>query len=414
MELLRESMLQKKQLGGSDVVLTIDANLQEVTERALAQCIQNIRDGYRGFSYDAKGGTAVVMDVNNGEVLAMASNPDYTPQVLYDGISNEQYADYDARGVWSNKAIQGGYAPGSTFKMVTALAGLESGVINATEKINDTGIYYAGKDRSEYHCWYYDSNKVGHGPLNVVGALAKSCNFFFYETGNRAGIETVAKYAKHFGLGLKTGIELTGEISGLVSSPETRKDWTPGWTLISSIGQGDNSFTSLQIAKYISMIANGGNNLDVSIIRSIMNSDGSTVSREEINEFSKKQLNLDVTSSDSDDIVINPDNLAIVKKGMEAVTDEGGTAVTVFRDFPINVAGKTGSAEAPGNLVHAWFVGFAPYENPQIAVVVMVENGGHGFYTADVVKEIIEEYFGMDTTKVTENMSVEDEMESLN
>ena len=99
---------------------------------------------------------------------------------------------------------------------------------------------------------------------------------------------------------------------------------------------------------------------------------------------------------------------------MEAVTDEGGTAVTVFRDFPINVAGKTGSAEAPGNLVHAWFVGFAPYENPQIAVVVMVENGGHGFYTADVVKEIIEEYFGMDTTKVTENMSVEDEMESLN
>ncbi len=312
----------KEAIGGSDIVLTIDANLQEVTERALADCISNIRNGHYSNIYNATGGAAVVLDVNNGEVLAMASNPDYSPQLLYDGISNEQYADYNTRKVWSNKTIQGTYEPGSTYKMITAIAGLESGAINSTEKINDTGIYYSGKERKEFHCWYYDNYHIGHGPLNVVGALAGSCNYFFYETGTRAGIDEIAKYANHFGLGIKTGIELNGELPGLVASPATRTPWNPGDTLNASIGQGDNTFTLLQIAKYISMIANGGNNIDVSIIRNVLNSDGSTISDTEIDEFVKKQLNLTATSSDDDGVIVKPETIAIIKDGMRSVTED--------------------------------------------------------------------------------------------
>jgi penicillin-binding protein 2 len=305
---------------------------------------------------------------------------------------------------------------GSTFKMVTAVAGLETGKITATEKINDTGIYPAGTNP---HCWYYDSYKVGHGPLNVVGALAKSCNYFFYETGTRVGIDELARYAKYFGLGVKTGIELNSESSGLVATPSTQDYWGVGDTLSASIGQGNNIFTPLQMCKYIAMIANGGKNIDVSIVKNIINSDGTTEQESVVDEFVKNELGLTTTSSDDTDVTVSEESLAVVREGMKSVAEEGGTASTVFRDFGIELGGKTGSAEAgkdsDGNdVVNAWFVGFAPYDNPQIAVVVMIANGGHGVYTANVVKTIIQEYFGMDTKAITENMSVESELESFN
>ena len=173
--------LHKKRFGGSDIALTIDANLQRVTEEALANCIQGIRNGSYSQVYNAKGGACVAMDVNTGEILAMASNPDYTPGVLYNGISTEQLNDYNDRGVWSNKAIQGTYSPGSTFKMVTAVAGLETGEITPQERIYDSGVYmYEGLDR-ERVCWIYTSSggRYGHSYLNVVGAIEKSCNVFF-------------------------------------------------------------------------------------------------------------------------------------------------------------------------------------------------------------------------------------------
>ncbi len=360
------------------------------------------------------GGACVAMDVNTGEILAMASNPDYTPGDLYRGLTQAEVDDYNNRQVWYNKAIQGSYPPGSTFKMVTALAGLQTGEISATERIVDRGTYWVeGIDR-ERACWLAG----GHGSLNVIGAIEKSCNVFFYETGRRVGIDRLSQYASHFGLGKKTGVELYGETKGHIATRETEKVWSLGNTVSAAIGQSNNDFTPVQMAKYIGMIANGGRNIDVTIVKDIMNSDGTTETREEIENFVNKELNLTETSSEDDGLEINPENFTIVKEGMRSVTDdEGGTAYRVFSDFGVTVGGKTGSAETsqePGADVHAWFVGFAPYENPQIAVVVVIENGGHGFYTADVVKAVMQEYFGTNRTGIDENMSINTENEYFN
>jgi len=168
-------------------------------------------------------------------------------------------------------------------------------------------------------------------------------------------------------------------------------------------GQGDNEFSPLQMARYISMLANGGKKIDVTMVKTIRNADGSEVSREDINEFINKKLGLEQDNAGNREI--NQSHLNAVLEGMKSVTsDSGGTAYVRFKDFNISVGGKTGSAEAPNNNVHAWFVGFAPFENPEIAIVVMVENGGHGNYTAEVVRDIMTEYFGMNTQNVEEDM----------
>ena len=403
--------VSKEAVAGSDVVLTIDANLQKVTEEALASNIQKIATGGFGKAYDAKAGACVVMNVNTGEVLAMASYPDYNPEDFVGGISTETWNNYTNNSAKPlvDKAVQNSYSPGSTFKMITAIAGLESGAINLNTKINDTGVYK--KYGISMNCWYYTDYHTGHGWVNVSEAIEKSCNYFFYETADRMGIDKLAEIARYFGLGGKTGIELQGETSGVLASRETKakmhpddQNWNPGNTLNASIGQGDNEFSPLQMARYISMLANGGHKIDVSIVKTIRNADGSEVSREEINQFVNKKLGLEEDTSG--DMEINKDYLNAVLQGMKSVTsDTSGTAYVRFKDFNISVGGKTGSAEAPGNLVHAWFVGFAPFENPEIAIVVMVENGGHGNYTAEVVRDIMEEYFGMNTQNVEEDMS---------
>ena len=404
-------------IAGSDIVLTIDANLQKVAETSLENNINKIASGGFGERFDAKAGACVVMDVNTGEVLAMASYPNYNPADFVGGISNEAWNSYinnEAKPLL-NKAIQNSYSPGSTFKMITAIAGLESGVIDTTTKINDVGVY---RKYSDYQpkCWYYSDYGRGHGWLDVSGAIEKSCNYFFYETSDRMGIDTLSKFAKYFGLGGKTGIELPSETSGQLASRETKQKlhtddptWHPGDTLQAAIGQGDNSFSPLQMARYISMLTNGGKKIDVSIVKTIRNADGTEVSKDEINKFVNQKLCLeDVTT---EDLQIQQQNLIAVLEGMKSVAmDEGGTAYVRFKDFNISVGGKTGSAEAGkdanGNdIVHAWFVGFAPFENPEIAIVVMVENGGHGNYTAEVVRDIMAEYFGMNTQNVEEDMT---------
>ena len=402
--------VSKEATAGSDVVLTIDANLQKVTEDALASNIQKIASGGFGKAYNAKAGACVVMNVNSGEVLAMASYPNYDPSDFVGGISTEAWNNYtnNAAKPLVDKAIQNSYSPGSTYKMVTAIAGLESGAINLNTKINDTGVYK--KYGISMNCWYYTDYHRGHGYLNVSEAIEKSCNYFFYETGDRMGIDKLAEFARYFGLGTKTGIELQGETAGVLADRETKKqkhpddqNWNPGNTLNASIGQGDNEFSPLQMARYISMLANGGHKIDVSIVKTIRNSDGSEASREEINKFVNKKLGLEEDTQEEKQL--NQNYLNAVLQGMKSVTsDTGGTAYVRFKDFNISVGGKTGSAEAPNNQVHAWFVGFAPFENPEIAIVVMVENGGHGNYTAEVVRDIMGEYFGMNTQDIEENM----------
>ena len=380
---------------GSTVVLTIDSKLQEVAETALKNNIEKIRNGGFSSRYDAKGGCVAVIDVHSGEILAMASCPDYDPNSWVGGISVADYNKIKENNALFNKAVSGSYAPGSIFKMVTALAGLETGAISTTEKINDTGIYTRYKDYQP-RCWYYNSYHRGHGYLNVSGAIEKSCNYFFYETGNRMGIDTLDKYANYFGLGRKTGIELPSETAGTLASPDAAKKlnetWSAGQTLQASIGQSYNSFSPIQLVKYIGMVANGGNKINPTLIKRILNADGTESSKAEINQYVKESLGLQ--DDNSENLTFSQSNINAVLEGMRSVTEEGGTASSVFKNFNIEVGGKTGSAEAGSN-VNAWFAGFAPFNDPEIAVVVMVENGGHGFYTAEVAREIIAEYFGM-------------------
>jgi len=406
--------ISEEATAGSDVVLTIDSNLQNITENALRNNIEKIRAGGFSQSYDAKSGCAVVMNVNTGEVLALANYPDYNPQDFVGSISQEKYNQYQEGKALFNRSISGAYAPGSTFKMVTAIAGLETGVIDTSTKINDTGVY---PKYTNPVCWYYTSYHRGHGNLNVVGAIKNSCNYFFYEVGDRMGIDNLVKYAKYFGLGSKTGIELKGETSGTLASRESKQavykeNWYAGDMTSASIGQSLNSFSPLQMAKYVSILANGGNKINPTVIKTIRNIDGSEVPREEINKYANEKLG--IKEEETEEITIQQENLNAVLEGMKSVAmDAGGTAYNIFGDFSIEVGGKTGSAETATGDVNAWFVGFAPFDNPEIAIVVMVENGGHGNYTAEVVRDIMDEYFGMNIQNVEENVNATPYVERL-
>lgn len=407
----------KEAVGGANVVLTIDANLQSVTENALKNNIEKIKSGGFGKTYNAQGGSAVVMNVKTGEILAMVSYPDYEPSQFLNGISQAKYNEYNANSALMNRAIQGTYAPGSIFKMVTAIAGLQEGKITTRERINDTGIYPRG---NKPHCWIYDSYHTGHGNINVIQALEKSCNYYFYETGWRLGLDKLSAYANYFGLGRKTGIELPYEANGTLASPQTseaKHDTAPESTLLSAaIGQSYNDFTPMQVAKYIAMVANRGKVVNPTVIKNIVTSDGKQVSAAEIQEYVNEKLG--ITAKDTDSLQISDENMNAVLEGMRGVTDDTGTAASIFQGFSIAVGGKTGSTEAgkdaEGNdIINAWFVGFAPFDDPEIAVVGMVENGGHGYYVAEVVRDIISEYFGMNVQQVNEDVSASAETEFI-
>lgn len=388
--------ITEEAVSGDDVTLTIDANIQDVAEKYLKELIEKIRNGGFGRVYDAKSGAVVALNVKTGEVIAMSSYPDFEPQLFIDGISTEKWDEYTKgeRSALLNRTIQSAYAPGSVFKMATAIAGLESGAITNTETIYDSGVYYYGG--SSWRCWTYTDYGVGHGSLNVAGAIKHSCNYFFYETAKRMGIDTLVKYARYLGLGSKTGIELAGEEAGMLASKETSEElgqeWYGGNALNAAIGQGDNSFTPIQIAKYIAMITNGGHDIDITLIKEITKADGTTIDKDKVEEYINNRLG--IKKEEKDDIQISEETIKTVMEGMRSVTtDTGGTAYSVFKNFEIEVGGKTGSAEA-GKNVNAWFTGFAPYDDPEIAVVVFVENGGHGYYTATVARGIFESYFG--------------------
>lgn len=401
---ITDEYVSKEAVSGSDIILTIDSKLQAVTEQALADNINKIAN--HGFSQEnnpADAGAAVVLNVKTGEVIAMASYPDYDPSAFVNGIDTNTWNYYingDTKPL-ENKAISAMYSPGSTYKMVTALAGLETGTITPKTKINDTGVFR--KYNSSWKCW----NRYGHGYLNVSQAIEHSCNYFFYDLGDRLGIDNLAKYSYYLGLGHKTGIELKGEIDGVLASNEIAKQenrvWNPGETISAAIGQSYNTFTPLQMAKYVAMIANRGKNLDVTIVKSIINPDGSEVSRDEYESYVNEKLGLQ--QENVEEMSFKEENIEAILEGMRGVTSEsGGTAYSTFKNFNIEVGGKTGSAQTGvQGKTNAWFVGFAPFDDPEIAIVVFVRNGGHGSYTAEVARDIIAQYFGMNTNQVTEN-----------
>ena len=309
---------------GANVKLTIDANLQDATEKSLKETMQKITDGGFGKAYNAKTGAAVVLNVKTGEVLAMCSYPDFEPQLFVDGISNEKWNEYTQkdRSALLNRTIQSTYAPGSVFKMATAVAGLESGAITTSEQINDTGRYSYGG--TTWRCWIYTVYGRGHGPLNVSGAIQHSCNYFFYETAKRMGIDTLATYARYFGLGSKTGVELPGEEAGLLACKETsekfNKSWYGGDVLSAAIGQGDNSFSPMQIAKYIAMVTNGGHDLDITLIKEITKSDGTKINKKEIDDYLEEKLG--TKTEKKEDMNIKKETIDAVLEGMRSVTTE--------------------------------------------------------------------------------------------
>ena len=390
--------ITKEAIAGDDVSLTIDANLQQVAEEALKNNIEKINNGGFGKAYNAPAGSVVVLNVKTGEVLAMCSYPDFEPQLFVNGISTDKWNEYNdpKKSALLDRCIQSAYAPGSIFKMVPATAALETGKVTTTEKINDTGVFHIGDTTKQ--CWIYPITGHGHGLVNISQAIQDSCNYFFYEMGERLGIQTIQEYAKMFGLGSKTGIELPGEIAGTIAGVNDEK-WYTGDTLNAVIGQADNNYTPIQLVRYIAILVNGGKDPGINIVKDITDADGNKVDTTEIQKYVSQKLG--IVNTKLPDINIKPQNLQAILEGMKDVTtDEQGTAYSVFKNFNIEVGGKTGSAEAGKDengkdKVNAWFVGFAPYDDPEIAIVVSVENGQHGVYTSEVARDIWSAYFGL-------------------
>lgn len=375
-----DEKVTKEPQPGSNCILTIDLALQNETERSLAANIEKIKA--TGSSADIEGGAAVVIDVNSGEILAMASYPTYNLSTF--GKDYKNLLENELSPMF-NRAIAGTYSPGSTFKMVTALAGLEENVIQPDTIIEDTGIYMYYAPQYTPRCWYYKDYGKVHGKINVAMAIKYSCNYFFYEVGRLLGIETLNRYAGMLGLGKRTGIELSGEAAGILAGPEHRAatggaEWQPGETIQAAIGQTEQLCTPLQLAAYVATLVNGGTYYKPHLLKAVSSYDYSRILYENNPEVVDK-------------IDIEPANYNALMEGMRSVTEDG-TASSVFRNFEISVGGKTGSAQTtPDRSAHGVFVAFAPYENPEIAVCVVGEHAGSGNRMAWVAKDIFRFYF---------------------
>lgn len=350
---------------GEDLKLSIDINLQKEAEEAFGE----------------RTGALVALKPDSGEVLALVSKPSFDPNMFTHGINQKQWQDLikNARQPLLNRALQSQYPPGSTFKIITAIAGLETGVIDSTTQVTCNGGIAYGRWR--FGCW----NKHGHGTVSLHRALVESCDIYFYEVGRRLGIDRLASYAKALGLGTEVGIPLVSERTGLM--PDTKwklekkkQQWYLGETLNASIGQGYVAATPFQMAQLISSIANGGNIYTPSLL--MLSNNPEPV----------KKLDL------------NPSNLDTVKSALLGVVNErGGTGLLASSQLT-EISGKTGTSQVIGlkkaskylkeaHRDHAWFVSFAPYEKPEIALSVMVEHGGHGgSAAAPIAKRAIEAY----------------------
>lgn len=349
---------------GQDVTLTLDRDLQGVARTALQDFLAS--------RPQATGGAAVVLDVADGGVLALVSLPDYDTETFS--------ADYEALVQDPNRplldrAVQGLYAPGSTFKLVTAVAALEAGCLTPETKILDTGRYTYFKS-PQPQCWLYRQEGRTHGLETLGEAIADSCNLFFYDAGRRVGIETLGQYARALGLGEKTGIELAGEQAGVVAGPAysaaVGETWYAGSVLSAAIGQENNRFTPLQLAHMTATLAGGGQRQQVHLLKKVGGAETAPVT---------------LTSLDLD-----PENLAAIREGMRAAAETGALA-TAFQDLPVAVGAKTGSAQVAGeDLANAVLVCFAPYEDPQIALALVAEQGGSGAALGAVAAQIIGAY----------------------
>ena len=363
---------RKEPIPGDDLELTIDINLQQAAEKAVDEQLTQI---------GAHAAAAVVMNPQTGEILAMVSRPAFDPNLFAHGISSKDWNQLNNNPYhpMDNKTITGEYPPGSTFKIVTGTAALTEGVVTPDEQIFDSG-----------HHWIIPKgNADGEalGWLNFRTALAHSDNVYFYEMGNRLGIDRLEKYARMFGLGAKTGIDLPYEATGLVANRRYKEknfddgEWYLSETFDAAIGQGFNLVTPLQAAMVMGEIAADGKRYKPHVVNRIIAPDGSVVK-----DFQPELLSqLDVPEED----------IKLVQDGLHDVT-KYGTAASSFRGFTVDIAGKTGTAENSQGRDHGWFVAYGPFDNPNIVVAVIVENGGYGSQSAvPIGRKILEAAFGL-------------------
>jgi len=373
---------------GNTLTLTLDLRIQKVLEEAM-----------KGTPDDPVSGSVVMMKVHTGEILAIASVPSFDANLFASGISRENWRNLrqDKLHPLQHRAISGQYPPGSTYKIVTALAGLEEKIITPDTTVYCPGHFRLGRGR--YRCW----KRGGHGSMNLHSALVQSCDVYFYTVGHRLGIDKIYEYAKELGLGDYTGIKLMGEKRGLIPSTQwklknRKKAWLLGETISASIGQGYNLVTPLQQARFMATVANGGVNLKPLLVKKIIDPDGRLI----------KEFHADVLSKGR----IKRENLELVREALLGVVNEprGTGRRARLKNKDIKVSGKTGTAQVVKLKVtedidkdekipyqfrdHAWFIAFAPYEKPEVAISVLVEHGGHGgAAAAPVAKKLFDAYF---------------------
>ena len=366
---------------GNTVYLTLDKKLQETAVKSLAENVKAAKAqgvatkqsyGGSGWGEDCETGAVVMLSVKDFSVLAAASYP------TYDLNKYSQYGDYyvklseNKNSPMYNRISVGSFACGSVYKPCVACAALEEKTIT-----KDTEIFC----KQEYD--YYPSNVVHcmhyHSDLNVTGAIAQSCNYFFAETGRRLGIETMYLYSEKFGLGEYTGIEIEESKGTLAGRDST--SWMPGNTVQAAIGQSDNAFTPLQLATYAATLANDGTRLKTHVVSKVTDYERTKT----IEDYSKATV--------VDTCGISKKNLDIVQKAMLEVTqDEDGTAYSMFGDYKVKVAAKTGTAENAGS-DHTTFICYAPFDKPEVAVAVVIEHGAKGRYSMQVAKDLLDVYF---------------------
>ncbi len=358
---------------GGTVALTIDIDLQQVVEDTLAETIQGMIDK----DSNERGGAAVVIGVGTGEILACASYPTYDLETF-----NQDYKELlaDERLPMFNRATQGVYAPGSTFKLCTSVAALEEGIITPSTIIEDKGIYTYYRDPQPM-CWIWRQAHTTHGRINVSQAIVDSCNYFFYEVGRLTGIAKLDEYASAFGLGQSTGIE-TGDVSGALASPEWAeshdREWTDGQTITAAIGQSYNLFTPIQLANYVATLVSGGEHYEAHLLKNVKSYDNSRI----IDVYGKGPLN---------DLNISDSTMAAVTKGMHDLTHD--SLAGAFSRCVVEAGAKTGSAQVGTDIANGTFVAYAPYDDPEIAIAIVVEKGGSGSLLANAAVDIINAWF---------------------
>lgn len=355
---------------GGTVALTIDIDFQAAVEDILAEAVEamNEEDGL-----ETRGAGAVVVSVADSDVLALASYPNYSQRTYAEDLAG---LSQDPGKPFFNRATSGTYAPGSTFKPLTAVAALETGVITPTTKINATGSWvYPGDPTNSYaNCWLYNSSRGHHGRINVSEAITVSCNFFFAELGYQLGLTTLNKYAAAFGLGQSTGIEL-GEETGILPEGQLGQDLAP-WA---AFGQADQLYTPLQLANYIATLVRGGTRYNAHLLESVTSYDGSVTIYDDEPEV-------------LDTVEMSEATLAAVKKGMGDLVTSGSIS-SYFKDCVVTAGAKTGSAQTGEAQANGVFVCFAPFDEPEIAVAIVIEQGRSGAALASTAVSILNAYF---------------------